>query len=76
MRREIKEDEEIKKEKKQTLYQVTNIKNSPFEFHIFNEFFRLEPRGKVKDTVILEFKQVDSQDFKDCCLNRVNIKEI
>lgn len=69
-------EEKPKKEKKKKKYLVTNQENRPYEFHIGNVYYRLEPRNKDNDNVILEEEQIKSKDFQSCCLKHVSIKEL
>lgn len=64
-----------KKEKKIKKYLVTNQENRPYEFHIVNDYFRLEPRNKENDSVELNENQINTEDFQ-ICLKHVSLKEI
>jgi hypothetical protein len=75
---EIKEDvkeDKPKKEKKLKQYEVINRENRPFEFHIINDWFRLEPRNKEGDKIILDENQISSVDFQ-ICHDYVAIREV
>jgi hypothetical protein len=71
---EIKEDKP-KKEKKIKQYEVINRENRPYEFHIFNDWFRLEPRNKEGAKIILDENQINSVDFQ-ICHDYVVVKEV
>lgn len=74
--REIeKKEEKPKKEKKKKRYLVTNRENRPYEFHIVNDYFRLEPRNTKNDSVEMKENQINSEDFQ-VAKKHVNIKEI
>lgn len=74
---EIKKDKKTKDidKKPEKIFRVTNIKNSPYEFHIHNDYFRLEPRNKEGDSIELSEKQINSKDFA-ICIKHIDIKEI
>jgi hypothetical protein len=67
--------EKPKREKRVKKYLVTNKENRPYEFHIVNDYFRLEPRNKDNDSVELNENQIKSIDFQ-IALKHVSIKEI
>jgi hypothetical protein len=70
-----KDKKKEKKEKKLKQYEVVNRENRPYEFHIVNDWFRLEPRNKEGDKITLNENQINSSDFQ-ICHKHVTIKEI
>jgi len=68
-------EEKQKREKKVKQYLVTNKENRPYEFHIVNDWFRLEPRNKEGDSIQLDENQINSKDFQ-ICYDYVMVQEV
>jgi hypothetical protein len=66
--------EEIKKEKKEKKYLITNRNNRPIEIRIETTYYRLEPRGKEKDSIIIGQDIINHSDLQSQ-LDEIIIRE-
>jgi len=74
IKEEIKENIPVKR-KKESKFMVINRNNAPYELYIGSIMYRLEPRGKEGDSVIITKKQSEHDDIKSA-LKKIVIQEV